>query len=101
MREDNGIWNRWRKRLLTLSLLTVLVGSVFASSSRGLAAPSQSTAPPGPDRYAVTTVDYTKYFWWMIHWNETEVECAIEVDHEGMPTPGDVYVDCGEKMYDK
>ncbi len=101
MREDNGIRNRWKKRLLTLSLLTVLVGSVFASSSRGLAAPSQSTAPPGPDRYAVTTVDYTKYFWWMIHWNEIEVECAIEVDHEGMPTPGDVYVDCGEELYDK
>ena len=84
-----------------LSLLLVLGGSVFASSFRGLAAPSQSTAPPGPDRYAVTTVDYTKYFWWMIHWNETEVECAIEVDHEGMPTPGDIYIDCGEEIYDK
>ena len=90
-----------RKRLLRLSLLLVLAGSGFASSSRGLAAPSQSTAPPGPDRYSVTTVDYTQYFWWMIHWNETEVECAIEVDHEGMPTPGDIYVDCGEKLYDK
>jgi len=101
MREDNRIRIRWRKRLLTLSLLIVLVGSVFASSFRGLAAPSQSTAPPGPDRYAVTTVDYTKYFWWMIHWNETEVECAIEVDHEGMPTPGDIYVDCGETLYNK
>ena len=101
MREDNGILIRWRKKLLTLSLLIILTGSVFASSSQGLAAPSQSTAPPGPDRYAVTTVDYTKYFWWMIHWNETEVECAIEVDHEGMPTPGDIYVDCGEPLYEK
>lgn len=101
MREDNGIQIRWRKRLLTLSLLLVLAGSVFASPSRGLAAPSQSTSPPGPDRFAVVTVDYTKYYWWMIHWNETEVECAIEVDHEGMPTPGDVYVDCGEELYDK
>jgi len=101
MTKDNGIRIRWRRRLLTLSLLIVLTGSVFASSSRGLAAPSQSTAPPGPDRYTVTIVDYTKYFWWMIHWNETEVECAIEIDHEGMPTPGDVYVDCGEELYDK
>jgi len=101
MIKDNEIRIRWRKKLLTLSLLIILTGSVFASSSRGLAAPSQSTAPPGPDRYAVTTVDYTKYFWWMIHWNETEVECAIEVDHEGMPTPGDIYVDCGETLYEK
>ena len=99
MQTDNGIRIQWRTRLVTLSLLLVLAGSVFVSSSRGVAAPSQS--PPGPDRFSVTTVDYTKYFWWMIHWNETEVECAIEVDHEGMPTPGDIYVDCGENLYDK
>jgi len=99
MRSDNGIRVRWRTRLITLSLLIVLAGSAFGSFSRGAA--SQSDAPPGPDRYTVTTVDYTKYYWWMIHWNETEVECEIEVDHEGMPTPGDVYVDCGETLYDK
>lgn len=101
MREDNGIRIRWRKRLLTLSLLLVLAGSAFASSSRGLAASSQSTSPPGPDRYAVTTVDYTRYFWWLVHWGENDVECYIEVDHEGMPTPGDIYVDCGQTIYDK
>ncbi|HAV77082.1 MAG TPA: hypothetical protein DCX53_06995 [Anaerolineae bacterium] len=99
MKIYNGIWTQRRKRLLSLSLLLVLVGSAFASSSRGSAAPSK--APPGPDRYSVTTVDYTKYFWWMIPWGESEVECKIEVDHEGMPTPGDVYVDCGEEIYDE
>ncbi len=101
MRQDNGIRIRWSTRLLTLSLLLVLAGSVFASPSRGSAAPSQSTAPPGPDRYAVTTVDYTKYFWWLIRWGENEVECHVEVDHEGLPTPGDIYVDCGEDIYDE
>jgi len=99
MRKDNGTQIQMRTRLLTLGLLIVLAGSAFGSFSRGSAAPSQ--APPGPDRYAVTTVDYTKYFWWMIRWGETDVECEIEVDHEGMPTPGDVYVDCGETIYDK
>lgn len=99
MRQDNGIQIRWRARLITLSLLLALAGSVFASSSQGVAAPSQS--PPGPDRFSVTTVDYTKYFWWMIRWGETEVECPIEIDHEGMPTPGDVYIDCGETIYEK
>jgi len=99
MLKDNGIRLQWKIRLITLSLLLAMAGSVFASFSRGAASPSQS--PPGPDRYSVTTVDYTKYFWWMIHWNETEVECEIQVDHEGLPTPGDVYVDCGEKLYNK
>jgi len=99
MKKDNGKQIQMRTRLLTLGLLIALTGSAFGSFSRGSAAPSQ--APPGPDRYAVTTVDYTKYFWWMIRWGETDVECEIEVDHEGMPTPGDVYVDCGETIYDK
>jgi len=75
------------------------VGISLSSSTRGEAAPAY--APPGPDRFTVSTVDYTKYFWWMQHWNETDVECEIEIDHEGMPTPGDVYVDCGQDLYDK
>ncbi len=99
MRSDNGIPVQWRNRLITLSLLLVLVGSAFASSSRGVAAPAQD--PPGPDRFSVTTVDYTKYFWWMIRWGEHDVECKIEIDHDGMPTPGDIYVDCGQTLYDK
>jgi hypothetical protein len=44
-------------------------------------------------------VDYTKYTWWMIDWGKTDPECTIKIDHEGMPTPGDVYVDCGEELY--
>ena len=99
MKQDNGIRTQWRTRLITLGLLFVLAGSAFASFSRGSAAPSQD--PPGPDRYSVTTIDYTKYFWWMIRWGETDIVCEIEVDHEGMPTPGDVYVDCGEEVYEK
>ncbi len=82
-----------------LSLLLVLAGSVFAAIQRADAAPAQE--PPGPDRYAVTVVDYTKYFWWLIHWGENDVECYIETDHEGVPTPGDIYIDCGADIYDK
>jgi hypothetical protein len=99
MQPDNGIPFGHGLRLLTLSLLLVVAGSVFASSSREAAAQSQT--PPGPDRFSVVTVDYTKYFWWLIHWGENDIECEIEVDHEGMPTPGDIYVDCGETIYDR
>lgn len=99
MTKDSGIWLQWRSRLITLSLLIVLVGSVFASSSRGSAAPLVD--PSGPDRFSVTTVDYTKYYWWMIRWGEHDVECKIEIDHEGLPTPGDVFVDCGQTLHDK
>ena len=99
MKTDNVNLVRWRKRLIKLGLFLVLMGSAFGSFSRGSAAPSQS--PPGPDRYAVTVVDYTKFYWWMVPWGKNQVECNIEVDHEGLPTPGDIYVDCGEDVYDK
>lgn len=101
MKQDDGIRIRRRTRLLTWSLLLVLAGSVFASPSRGAAASSQAASPPGPDRYAVTVVDYTQYFWWLVRWGENDVACYIEVDHEGMPTPGDIYVDCGKEIYEK
>ncbi|HSL44386.1 MAG TPA: hypothetical protein VK897_13200 [Anaerolineales bacterium] len=89
----------WAYRLLKLSLLLACAGFVFASVPR--AAGAQSSQPSGPDRYSVTVVDYTKYFWWMFYLGEDDVECELVVDHEGLPTPGDVYVDCGEDLYEK
>ncbi len=86
-------------RLLSIGLLLVFAGGIFASVPRAVAAPASQ--PPGPDRYSVTVVDYTRYFWWLIHWGEDDVECEIETDHEGLPTPGDIYVDCGEDLYEK
>ena len=90
---------QWWKWLIALSLFFLCAGGGFVPSIRGAAAPAYQ--PPGPDRFSVTTVDYTTYTWWMRYWNETEVECVIKIDHEGMPTPGDVYVDCGEEIYEK
>jgi hypothetical protein len=90
----------WVNRLLIWSLFLVCAGGVFASATeKASAAPPYD--PPGPDRYSVTVVDYTKYFWWLVHWGEDDVECKIETDHEGLPTPGDIYIDCGEDLYDK
>jgi len=86
-------------RLLILSLFLFFAGSVFASVPQAFAAPPPQ--PPGPDRYSVTVVDYTRYFWWLIRWGETDVACHVETDHEGLPTPGDIYVDCGEDVYEK
>ncbi len=93
------VWAGYRFLLRMLTLLLILAGIVSVASSDGLAAPSP--APPGPDRFSVVTVDYTEYYWWLIRWGETEVECKIKVDHEGLPTPGDIYIDCGEEVYDK
>ena len=98
MKRDNEIRIKRGPLLLMLSLLLVLAGSAFASTSRGVAA--HSNTPPGPDRFSIVTVDYTKYFWWLIEWDQSDVFCKIEIDHEGLPTPGDIYIDCDENVYD-
>lgn len=99
MRLDSETRFRWLKRLLTLSLVLAFAGSVYASTPEEAAA--QGSNPPGPDRYSVTVVDYTKYIWWMFYLREDEITCKVVTDHEGLPTPGDIYVDCGEDLYEE
>jgi hypothetical protein len=85
--------------LLTLSLLLAFAGGIFASVLRVEAAPAYQ--PPGPDRFSVTVIDYTKYIWWLAYLGEDDIECKIVTDHDGLPTPGDIFVDCGEELYEK
>ena len=84
--------------LLAVSMLIVLVGSAFGSppSSSPLA---ESQAPSGPDRFSSIIVDYTNYIWWMAKWEDSGLVCELEIDHEGPPTLGEVYTDCGETIY--
>jgi hypothetical protein len=96
---DEGTWRGWLKRLVTLSLLLACAGGVFASGLQ--IASAQTSQPPGPDRFSVTVVDYTKYFWWLAYFGEDDIECKVVTDHDGLPTPGDIYVDCGQDLYEK
>lgn len=98
MRFNRATQFGWANQLLTLSLLIAIAGTVFASVPKAAA---QSSQPPGPDRFSVTVVDYTKYFWWLAYYGEDDIECKVVTDHDGLPTPGDIYVDCGEDLYDK
>ncbi len=90
----------WVSRLLILSLLLGLVGIAFASVPRATAAPAQE--PPGPDRYSVTVVDYTKYTWWLFRWSKPDlIQCTIETDHEGLPTPDEIFINCGADIFNR
>ena len=93
-----GILARWSWRLGILSLLAIFASTGFASFGRASAAPAQD--PPGPDRFSVTVVEYTKYTWWMARWGTNKLICTLEIDHEGLPTATDVYSDCDKDDYD-
>ena len=90
---------QWRKWLIRVSLVLVCLAGALWPFSRAAAAPKY--LPPGPDRFSSVTVDYTKYLWWMYPWQGAGPVCEIEVDHEGLPTPGDIYIDCGFDIYEE
>ncbi len=94
----NETRRQWRKWLITVGLVFVCMGGAFGPSPRAAAAPSFD--PPGPDRFSSTTVDYTKYYWLMYPWKGKGPVCEIQIDHEGMPTPGDIYIDCGYDIWE-
>src|SRR5512140_2028042 len=89
-----------RRRLfrhaLTAALLTVV--SLVGQPTRPTQA-SAPAAPPGPDRVTTITVTYTAYEWWMATWNKNQVVCDLVVDHEGQPTLGEIYENCGQAIY--
>ena len=57
--------------------------------------------PPGPDRYTVIIQKYTSYEWWLSSWTGNTVVCIIDIDHDGLPTGGDIFKACGQDVYDE
>jgi hypothetical protein len=57
--------------------------------------------PPGPDRFTITVQKYTSFEWWLSNWADNEVVCSIKVDHEGLPTRGEILDACGQDVYDE
>jgi hypothetical protein len=91
--------NRVRSAFLTngIAALMLALGSQLLPPATVEA--SDSAVPPGPDRVAPITVDFTAYTWWMATWDDNSVVCSIVVDHEGLPTLGDIFQDCDQDVY--
>jgi hypothetical protein len=87
-------------RLLPNALIAILLAviSVASQSARQTRAAAPAD-PPGPDRVATITVNYTAYEWWLATWHKNQVVCSLVVDHEGQPTLGEVYDNCDESVY--
>ncbi len=77
---------------LFLVLASVLVVSMVSVSIQ---------ASENPKRSTEIIVPYTQYEWWLIRWSTNQPECQILTDHEGLPNGDDVYVYCGEDLYEE
>ncbi len=94
----------WRLVIVLIPILALGRGGMLEAGAASTGVPRFLThldEPPGPDRYTAITVPYTEYTWWLARWEDEEVVCEVVVDHEGLPTPGDIYEDCGEDLYDE
>ena len=89
---DHAIPFRW-----VLVLWLALSSLMFPPTTVGNAATMRD--PPGPDRVATLSVNYTAYTWWMATWNKNQVVCSMVIDHDGQPTLGEVYMKCDPTIY--
>lgn len=87
---------RFRAGWTAITLLFVIAAVSAVRTWRVYAAGQQ---PPGPDRVAVVTQNYTSYEWWLTSWVDNKVACSIMIDHEGQPTNGELYSNCGATLY--
>ncbi len=88
-------------RRVIFGLLSVLIIFSGAAFTRAPAPRAGSNPPPGPDRSAVVSVNYTEYVWRMATWEKQQLVCRVTIDHKGVPRPAEIYRDCGKTVYDK
>lgn len=95
--------NRWwvnRLLLVLIAFLNMAISSgALPASSTNLAPSADANPPPGPDRFSIIAVEYTGYHWGLITWKDRTTVCTIDVEHDGMPLPGEVYNQCGTIIY--
>lgn len=80
-----------------VGIILLLLSWAFAlTQTRNVSAASNT--PAGPDRFTYIPVDYITYQWWMLTWADSELVCKLNIEHEGLPTLSEVYVECGEGL---
>lgn len=85
-----------RQHLRRMGLFVVLAGVVLVSM---LTVSIQASEKP--QRSTEIIVPYIQYEWWLIRWSTNQPECQILTDHEGLPNSDDVYIYCGEDLYEE
>ena len=89
-----------QKRRAHSRLVFIFLLSWFVAILNSGSASAASEIPPGTDRFTHISEDYTTYQWWLLRWADSEIVCEINIEHEALPTLDEVYVDCGEDLYD-
>lgn len=82
------------KSSLLLKLLIITLPLFFLS---GWDVMSYAVDPVS--RQTEIIIPYVEYEWWLMRWEDNSYECRIIIDHEGLPTPDEIYLYCGNARY--
>ncbi len=63
--------------------------------------PTIAFADGEPRRLETIEIVYTEHEWWLVNWQGGSVACVIAVDHSDSPTRSEIYLQCGEKFYNR
>jgi hypothetical protein len=74
-----------------LALILALAGSALAANA--------VAEPEGPGRTRTITVQVVRHSWWLSDGDSGELLCTLAVDHDGLPTRGEVLDLCGGEVY--
>lgn len=83
--------NRIPIRLLSAAICAVL--------ALGVGGPEPVQADAGTGRQKEIEITYTEFNWWLIYWQDDVLACELRVDHPREPTGDEIYIQCGEKLY--
>ncbi len=53
-----------------------------------------------PERVLEIFIPVTQTTWWLANWSDSQIQCTITADRDGLPTHNEVYYACGEDLYD-
>ncbi|MBS1250693.1 MAG: hypothetical protein MAG431_02288 [Chloroflexi bacterium] len=94
---DNKSFLQTTFSIKPLLMLVVVMGTILGTSSSH----RQTYANGETGRSTTIVVGYTEYEWWLSRWQDNENLCHIYTDHEGFPTASEVYIYCGESVYEE
>ena len=92
---------RLRSKLIIGALLILLLAGLTGQASRMLSARAEDPTPEPYQRQVTLKVSFTFYEWWVVRWRNNEVACQLFIEHEGLPTEGEVQYYCNRTVYNE
>jgi len=77
-------------------LLLILVFLTLLMTSNGV---YSVLADSGPFRSMTIKIDVTEHEWWLVRWEDNTQLCNLRIEHDESPTPDEIYIHCGAKIY--